>query len=755
MLKRKFDHTKPINVALYLRMSSDKQNPKSPLQQRERIENIIKKRNYPWKIVAVYQDDAMSGRFARKRPQFSRMMSDIRSGVINVGAILVDNIERFGRMDDLESRRKRLFNRHNVVILTADRDFADPYTPEGRAMTAIENLRAHDANRIKANDVVRGKLGSITDGYWPGGPVPFGYRLKLVSVEKRHGREIKHHILVPDDVTGPIMCSMLLQAAEKPSWGQDRLTSWLNDRDDIPDEFKPFHASTIGSRLRNPIYRGIMVWSNYSQGIEDDRRVIEKNDEEDVTRVEGFCEPIAPIEVLDQVDANIALRRKIRTDSNSEIPSNRNRGVNYKHPLTGLVRCGHCGASMVPNSTAPYTTKNGEERTYCAYMCPNSRTKACRNTKRIKEDWLREVVVDRIVKRLAPDEESILELIEESKRMVGEEHQLASQQATSRLPQLEATLEGLEQQIRGWAETLSKTDLHRRMREDLERKSSDAYQKIEAIEQSIAESAAEEHVLDLAVQSEEVRESLARLHEGVAADCPTRANLELSMHIDKIECFDDGRVLSRICKLGSSPLAIQWFGGNSKDVNFNDKCAAEEAYSVKPRRRAILRLEAEDGDFDALLDRIHTATDPNRFAGLPEHWFWVDEYQMPEKTAWVHENAERVLARYQEIDAAGKKPSLNAIAKEFGKSRPTISRALDIATENSNGEKPKHRREPKTVKGNAQLESTIADMHDAGKLNKEIAEALGLGRSTVTKALDRLYQDRGIARPDGRRERHL
>ena len=38
--------------------------------------------------------------------------------------------------------------------------------------------------------------------------------------------------------------------------------------------------------------------------------------------------------------------------------------------------------------------------------------------------------------------------------------------------------------------------------------------------------------------------------------------------------------------------------------------------------------------------------------------------------------------------------------------------------------------------------------------NKEIAEALGLGRSTVTKALDRLYLQRGIPRPDGRRERH-
>ena len=315
MLKHKFDHTQPIDVALYLRMSSDKQNPKSPEQQQERIENIINNRDLPWRNVAVYQDDAISGKFARNRPEFMKMMNDISSGAINVSAILVDTIERFGRMEDLESRRRQLYNRHRVRILSADRNFSDPNAPEGRALTAIENLRAHDANRIKANDVVRGKIGSIDDGYWPGGPVPFGYRLDLAHTEKRHRREVKHHVLVPDELTGPIMRSLFEKSASKPSWGQDRLAGWMNDRADIPDDLKPFHASTIGKRLQSPIYRGTMIWSKYSQGVVDDRRVLEKNEEDDIIRREGFCEPIAPLEVLNQVDANIELRRKVRPDS--------------------------------------------------------------------------------------------------------------------------------------------------------------------------------------------------------------------------------------------------------------------------------------------------------------------------------------------------------------------------------------------------------------------------------------------------------
>ena len=99
--------------------------------------------------------------------------------------------------------------------------------------------------------------------------------------------------------------------------------------------------------------------------------------------------------------------------------------------------------------------------------------------------------------------------------MVSEQHQASSQQASSRLPQLEASLDQLEEQIRGWAETLSKPGLHRRMREDLEKKSGEAYGKIEAIEQSIVETNAEEQVLSLAVQPQKVRESLAKLHDKI------------------------------------------------------------------------------------------------------------------------------------------------------------------------------------------------------------------------------------------------
>lgn len=137
-------------------------------------------------------------------------------------------------------------------------------------------------------------------------------------------------------------------------------------------------------------------------------------------------------------------------------------------------------------------------------------------------------------------------------------------------------------------------------------------------------------------------------------------------------------------------------------------------------------------------------------------WFWIAEYQLPERACWAKENAQVVLRRYQEeAEATGKNPSLSKLSKEFGVSRPTITHALGIANNGVSEAPISHRNGPGTkVKGNAELGAEIERLHDEGCLNKEIAEQLGISRSTVTNALDRIYERRGIPRPDGRKTRH-
>ena len=206
------------------------------------------------------------------------MIHEIQTGQIKIDAILVDTIERFGRMQELDEFRRRLEHEHNVLILTADKNFADPTTSTGRVMTMFENYRATVDSEIKAHNVLRAKYLMIEQGFWPGGPPPFAYRLKEVErIEKPGVRTIIHNHLVIDEEAGPVMRAIFQKSKEERSWGQDRLAKHFNARSDIPEKFKPFIADTIGKRLRNPIYHGELVWDQNCTGIVRGVRVLEAN----------------------------------------------------------------------------------------------------------------------------------------------------------------------------------------------------------------------------------------------------------------------------------------------------------------------------------------------------------------------------------------------------------------------------------------------------------------------------------------------
>src|SRR4051812_21088960 len=120
MLRQRFDPLLPLCVVLYLRMSSDEQNPRSPQQQQDTIEATVRRLGYPWKVVGTYADEAVSGRYLRRRAGFQRMLRDVRTGAVEADAILVDTFERFGRADELAALRQELQQRHGVLVLTAD-----------------------------------------------------------------------------------------------------------------------------------------------------------------------------------------------------------------------------------------------------------------------------------------------------------------------------------------------------------------------------------------------------------------------------------------------------------------------------------------------------------------------------------------------------------------------------------------------------------------------------------------------------------
>ena len=180
MLERKYDPTSPYRYVTYGRMSDPKQNKRSPDQQFNTISETLARCGYPWVCVGSYRDDGISGRYLRKRPGLQRLLRDVEAGLLQVDLIAVDTLERLGRADEIGELRRKLFVEHGVLVVAADNHFADPTGVVGKAVGLVENIRSTEDGRIKAHNVVRGKKDAARRMRWPGGPPPFGLRLKPV-----------------------------------------------------------------------------------------------------------------------------------------------------------------------------------------------------------------------------------------------------------------------------------------------------------------------------------------------------------------------------------------------------------------------------------------------------------------------------------------------------------------------------------------------------------------------------------------------
>src|SRR5262245_27098092 len=190
MLERKYDPMLPYRIALYGRMSDRNQNRRSPDQQFATVQETIARCGYPWVSVTTRRDDGISGRYLRKRPGLLGLLCGIETGRLEVDLIAVDTLERLGRADEIAELRRKLVTEYGVLVVAADNQFADPTGVVGKAVGLVENIRSTEDGRIKAHNVVRGKKDAARRKRWPGGPPPFGYRLRRLIDESASPPEV-------------------------------------------------------------------------------------------------------------------------------------------------------------------------------------------------------------------------------------------------------------------------------------------------------------------------------------------------------------------------------------------------------------------------------------------------------------------------------------------------------------------------------------------------------------------------------------
>jgi DNA invertase Pin-like site-specific DNA recombinase len=732
MLDRAYDPSLPYRFACYGRMSDPRQNRRSPDQQFNTIDEGIARCGYPWRCVATYRDDGISGRYLRKRLGFQRLLRDIEAGLIRVDLVVVDTLERLGRADEIAELRRRLFVEHGVLIVAADNSFSDPTGVVGKAVGLVEQIRSTENTRITRHNVLRGKKDAARLGHWPGGPPPFGFRLKPMLEE--HGAAVEAYSVLEVEPRAAAALRLAFERAAATGHGDLRLSQWWNACPEIPDDFKPLSPFTLGYRLKNPIAIGTLRWGAHRTGVVNDTRVVELNPD-GPELLPGFCPPIVSVALFERVQELRRLRgeqikriRKARELDSGEAPkliAPQGQGLTLKYLLTGLVRCAGCNASMRP---VPSGRRSKGGRRYVYYTCPRHNDGACGNGRHVPEDHLRQVVIAHLRARLFPPPKKsgpAPPWLSQLLALVRQEHQRRQADAPNQEAADQEELRQLERQMGGWAMTLANPQLPAAVRADIELRYAQGKERQHKLQARAARVKDERARYGAAAR--EVVAALRELAEVLSAFNPTLGNRELGKHIEVILCGPDGRVELRGTQRGVFEGTIVQLSRRSEGQAARRSGASEHA-PVVPRRRGRLRVPQLSAEKMAPVGDDDLEGNEGPDAELVEQIDWAETPVLEPTPSWSAQHAAEVAGKR----AAGLTHA--QLAAHFGVSVPTIRKALQLALQGRDTPLELPRKMPRP-RWPEQHFPEVARLHGQGMSVQELCQHFARSEPLVRRAL--------------------
>ena len=166
-------------IAIYARQSIEKKDSVSIETQIEKCKYYCENQDYK-----IYKDAGYSGKNIN-RPQFSKLLEDIKSGIIT--RVIAYRLDRISRSIADFSQLLIMFDKYNVDFISATENF-DTNTPMGRAMINIVMTFAQLERETIVERVTDNYYFRANNGYWAGGYAPYGYSIEHVigSDGKRH-----------------------------------------------------------------------------------------------------------------------------------------------------------------------------------------------------------------------------------------------------------------------------------------------------------------------------------------------------------------------------------------------------------------------------------------------------------------------------------------------------------------------------------------------------------------------------------------
>lgn len=288
----------------YVRVSTDKQEELSPDSQEKLLREYAAKNNII--ILKVFFEIGISGRKADKRPEFQKMIGLAKSSDHPVDVILVWKFSRFARNQEESIVYKSLLRKQsNVDVVSVSEPLIDG--PFGSLIERIiEWMDEYYSIRL-SGEVLRGMKEKATKKGYQMSP-PFGYRAV------GNGDPYK---IDPDEMK---VVDFICDEFDYHNSDVTKITRKLNDMGVHTRRGNPFESRSVERILKNPFYYGLVAWNGITFMGTHEVHYSKERFEARIKKIQTTYKPLK------------------RRDVSS-----------CKHWLSGILKCGYCGASLAYN----------------------------------------------------------------------------------------------------------------------------------------------------------------------------------------------------------------------------------------------------------------------------------------------------------------------------------------------------------------------------------------------------------------------
>ncbi|QOL52241.1 recombinase family protein [Massilia litorea] len=335
-------------AALYVRASTEHQNYSTDHQESALREYAVQ---HDFEVIAIYRDEGRSGLTLNRRNGLLQLLNDVQSGQAGYVAVLVYDVSRWGRFQDVDESAYYEYacRKAGIMISYCAEPFTNDGSPLATLLKGLKRAMAAEYSRELSAKVFRAQCRLTAAGYKQGGSAGYGLRRQCHSADGLTLRtlEIGERKSLPTDrvgfVLGPseevaVVCRIFDMCTDREM--PDTKIAEILNAEGLTNQFgRTWSAHNVKGILTNEKYAGTLIFNRSTQRLRSSRR---PNDTDKWVRVEDAFPGIVSNEMFNKTKQVRLCRGKHWTDDEM---------------LDGLreilVEHGNVSADLIDNSCLP------------------------------------------------------------------------------------------------------------------------------------------------------------------------------------------------------------------------------------------------------------------------------------------------------------------------------------------------------------------------------------------------------------------